>query len=89
MSNIRANYTWGPMATVEAEGGGCMTATRKEERTCRLEEKERKQTTQVLMDLKGGEARERNICGPNIDRLRHTYTSRGLIILQYLSMHEC
>lgn len=39
MSNIRANYTRGPMATVEAEGEGCMTATRKEERTCRLKRK--------------------------------------------------
>lgn len=49
---------------VEAESEGSMTTTRKEERICRLGEKERGQTTQVLMDLKGGEARERNISGP-------------------------
>lgn len=77
MSNIRANYTWGPTATVEAEGEGSMTATGKEEGICRLGEKERRQTTQVLMDLKGGEARERNISGPKHRLLKtHIYFKR-------------
>lgn len=77
VSNIRANYTWGPTATVEAEGEGSVTAARKEEGICRLGEKERGQTTQVLMDLKGGEARERNISGLKHRPLKtHIYFKR-------------
>lgn len=54
-----------------------MTAAGKEEGICRLGEKESGQTTQVLMDLKDGEARERNISGPKHRPLKtHIYFKR-------------